>query len=177
MEAKIVERAKNEGGGYGSRGDSCKDNRRWVGREAGLCPMWLMDPRGEELQKTQPWGLAVQTFLRCIIECKVTSAKRAQNGTRALLNSMAKVPSASAAPAFHALLLLLLWAVPAAAGSAGTQKGPTLPRRRFAGWLLAADCAIILRVSAFSTHLCRWQPRGSSVGHCHLSYCRFLNYN
>lgn len=77
------------------------------------CRMWVMDARGEKPQKTatRPCRADLPS-LYC--ERKVTSAKQAHNET---LNSTAKVPSASAAPAFHRLLLLHV--VPAAPGSAG----------------------------------------------------------
>lgn len=115
MEAKIAERAKNEGVGYGSRGDSPREPRQLqsTAQRTKACRMWVMDTRSEKLQKTAP-GPCRADLPSLYYERKVTSAKRAHKKT---LNSMAKVPSASATPAFHTLLLLC--AVPAALGSAG----------------------------------------------------------
>ncbi|KAK4819077.1 hypothetical protein QYF61_025310 [Mycteria americana] len=111
-EAQIAERAKNEGVCYGSRGDSPREPRQQQSTEQRTkgCQMWVMDARGEKLQKTGT-GPCHAGLPSLYYERKVTSAKQAHNET---LNSTAKVPSASA---FHTLLVLC--AVPAALGSAG----------------------------------------------------------
>jgi len=56
MEAKTAGRAKNGGGGCGSRGGSPRE----LGRGARCCRTWAMDERGGKPQRTQPWGLAAQ---------------------------------------------------------------------------------------------------------------------
>ena len=59
-----------EGTAPGSQGSGRDSRLQAPGRGARRCWTWVMDARGEKLQKTQPWGPVVQTFLRCIMSAK-----------------------------------------------------------------------------------------------------------